>query len=139
MIENLSHTVAIVASYVGHHNIAADNLPELIRSVHRTLAMLGEPEPESLADLVPAVPIKRSVTPDAVVCLECGFRARMLKRHLRTGHALSPEQYRQRWTLPYDHPLIAPSYTAQRSAMAKELGLGRGNAGLLRKGAGAGA
>ena len=115
----------IIASYMSHHNVTPEQIPELINSVHRALDNLGKvAEPE--AALVPAVPVRRSVQRDAVVCLECGWKGKMLRRHLSTRHGVSGEQYLKRWNLPSDHPLTAPAYSAQRSSLAKELGLGRG-------------
>ena len=115
----------IIASYVSHHNVAPEQIPELISSVHRTIDGLGKAvEPQSA--LTPAVPIRRSVQRDAVVCLECGWKGKMLRRHLSTRHGLSGEQYLKRWNLASDHPLTAPAYSEQRSTLAKELGLGRG-------------
>ncbi len=115
----------IIASYVSHHNLAPEQIPELIASVHRTIDNLGRPValPGSLS---PAVPIRRSVQRDAVICLECGWKGKMLRRHLSTRHGLTADQYLKRWSLPSDHPLTAPAYSAQRSTLAKELGLGRG-------------
>jgi predicted transcriptional regulator len=118
----------IIASYVSHHNVAPEQIPELISSVHRTFDTLGKPA-EIPADLTPAVPLRRSVQRDAVVCLECGWKGKMLRRHLSTRHGLGGEQYLKRWNLPSDHPLTAPAYSAQRSSLAKELGLGRGSGG----------
>ena len=115
----------IIASYVSHHNVAPEQIPDLINSVHRTIERLGMPvEPQGV--LTPAVPIRRSVQRDAVVCLECGWKGKMLRRHLSTRHGLTGEQYLKRWSLPSDHPLTAPAYSEQRSTLAKELGLGRG-------------
>ena len=114
----------IVSSYVRHHQIAVDQLVGLIVEVHRALAGLGR-APPAQEPLRPAVPIRRSVQPDYVVCLECGFRARALRRHLRVAHGLEVADYRTRWKLPTDYPLIAPSYSARRATIAKELGLGR--------------
>jgi predicted transcriptional regulator len=115
----------IIASYVSHHNVAPEQIPDLISSVHRTIDGLGKPaEPQGV--LTPAVPVRRSVQRDAVVCLECGWKGKMLRRHLSTRHGLSAEQYLKRWNLASDHPLTAPAYSAQRSTLAKELGLGRG-------------
>ncbi|HTV87679.1 MAG TPA: MucR family transcriptional regulator [Stellaceae bacterium] len=120
------HVTKIIASYVSHHNVAPEQIPQLIGAVHRTLDSLGAPaEPEGLP--TPAVPVRRSVQRDAVVCLECGWRGKMLRRHLTTRHGFSGEQYLKRWSLPLDHPLTAPTYSAQRSTLAKELGLGRGS------------
>jgi predicted transcriptional regulator len=115
----------IIASYVSHHNVTPEQIPELITSVHRTIDSLGKPvEPQGV--LTPAVPLRRSVQRDAVVCLECGWKGKMLRRHLSTRHGLTGEQYLKRWNLPSDHPLTAPTYSEQRSSLAKELGLGRG-------------
>jgi predicted transcriptional regulator len=115
----------IIASYVSHHNVAPEQIPDLISSVHRTFDSLGKPaEPQE--SLTPAVPVRRSVQRDSVVCLECGWKGKMLRRHLSTRHGLSGEQYLKRWNLPLDHPLTAPIYSEQRSSLAKELGLGRG-------------
>ena len=115
----------IIASYVSHHNVSPEQIPELIGSVHRTFDSLGKPaEPPGV--LTPAVPLRRSVQRDAVVCLECGWKGKMLRRHLSTRHGLTGEQYLKRWNLPSDHPLTAPTYSEQRSNLAKELGLGRG-------------
>ena len=115
----------IIASYVSHHNVAPEQIPDLINSVHRSINSLGKPtEPQGV--LTPAVPIRRSVQRDAVICLECGWKGKMLRRHLSTRHGLTGEQYLKRWGLPSDHPLTAPTYSQQRSALAKELGLGRG-------------
>src|SRR5262245_27795489 len=99
----------IVAKYLSHHNVAPEQIPDLIILVHRTIGGLGKSEPLQVA-LTPAVPIRRSVLPDAVVCLECGWSGKMLRRHL-TGHSLSAEEYRRRWGLQSDHPLIAPAYS----------------------------
>lgn len=118
-------TADIVAAYVANNSVPVLSLPELIGRVHAALhkaAGMAEPEPEPL---VPAVPVKKSVSPEAIVCLEDGKRFKSLKRHLRTNHGLSPEEYRARWGLPHDYPMVAPNYSAARSAMAKDLGLGQ--------------
>jgi predicted transcriptional regulator len=120
----LGPVAKIVASYVGNHALPPDQLVALIVLVRQVLEQLGkaaEPAPARQ----PAVPVKRSVQPDHVICLECGFRGRTLRRHLSTRHGLQPAEYLRRWSLPSDHPLTAPAYSAQRSAMAKRLGLGR--------------
>ena len=116
----------IIASYVSHHNVAPEQIPDLINSVHRTIERLGTAGVEPPGVLTPAVPIRRSVQRDAVVCLECGWKGKMLRRHISTRHGLTGEQYLKRWSLASDHPLTAPAYSEQRSALAKELGLGRG-------------
>jgi predicted transcriptional regulator len=115
----------IIASYISHHSLSPDQIPELIVSVHRSIAGLGKPS-EAPATLVPAVPLRRSVQRDAVICLDCGWKGKMLRRHLTTRHGFSADDYLKRWSLPLDHPLTAPNYSAQRSTLAKELGLGRG-------------
>ena len=115
----------IVSSYVSHHTLAPEQLPELIALVHRSIEALGKAV-EAPAALIPAVPVRRSVQREAVICLDCGWKGKMLRRHLTTRHHLSGEQYLQRWSLPSDHPLTAPMYSEQRSVLAKELGLGRG-------------
>jgi predicted transcriptional regulator len=115
----------IITSYVSHHNLSPEQISELIVSVHRTIDNLGKPiEPQ--LPLIPAVPVRRSVQRDAVICLDCGWKGKMLRRHLNTRHGLSAEQYLRRWNLGSEHPLTAPSYSEQRSTLAKELGLGRG-------------
>jgi predicted transcriptional regulator len=121
------HLVArIIASYVSHHSLAPDQIPELIASVYRSISGLGQ-QAEPAATLTPAVSVRRSVQRDAVTCLDCGWKGKMLRRHLTTQHGLTGEAYLKRWNLPGDHPLTAPSYSAQRSTLAKELGLGRGS------------
>jgi predicted transcriptional regulator len=123
---DLNSVAAIVRSYVAKNSVAVDQLGALIAMVHRTLSGLGENAPGALPDpLTPAVPIRRSVQPDHVVCLECGFRAVTLRRHLRVAHGLEPAAYRVRWKLATDHALTAPAYSERRSTMAKQLGLGR--------------
>src|SRR5580698_1167365 len=118
----------IVARYVPHHTPSPDQLSELIAAVHRTIAGLGHAA-EIPVELVPAVPVRRSVQRDVVICLDCGWKGKMLRRHLTTRHGLSAEDYLKRWGLAGDHPLTAPAYSAQRSSLAKELGLGRGSRG----------
>ena len=123
---DLNSVAAIVRSYVAKNSVAVDQLGALIAMVHRTLSGLGENAPGALPDpLTPAVPIRRSVEPDHVVCLECGFRAVTLRRHLRVAYGLEPAAYRVRWKLATDHALTAPAYSERRSTMAKQLGLGR--------------
>ena len=119
-------TTNIVAAYVRRNQIGSDQLGTLISTVHQALSRLGKPAAETEIERTPAVPIRRSVHPDYVVCLECGWRGQMLRRHLVTGHGLSVDQYRGRWKLPRDHPLTAPGYSERRSSLAKQLGLGRG-------------
>ena len=124
----LGFTAQIVAAHASRNPIAADQLPELIRAVHRALGGLGQTTAEP-ARPEPAVPIRRSVQHDCITCLECGARFKMLKRHLRTGHHLTPEGYRERWGLGRDYPMIAPDYVEVRAGIAKRTGLGRRHAG----------
>jgi predicted transcriptional regulator len=116
----------IVAAYVGRNEVPVTDLPALIAEVHRALANtqsgLNEPAPEPLK---PAVSPKKSVFPDYIVCLEDGKKFKSLKRHLRTHYDLSPEEYRDKWGLPADYPMVAPNYAAARSALAKKMGLGQ--------------
>jgi predicted transcriptional regulator len=118
----------IVRGYVANNSIAVDQLAGLISTVHQTLSGLDAntaAPPSATEKLTPAVPVRRSVQPDHVVCLECGVRSKTLRRHLRVAHGLEPAGYRARWKLPSDHPLTAPNYSARRSAMATQLGLGQ--------------
>ena len=117
-------TGQIVASYVRANQVAIADLPNLIRSVHSSLAGTNQPVPEPV-ELRPAVPIKKSVTPDYIVCLEDGKKLKMLKRYLRTTYDMTPEEYRAKWGLPADYPMVAPNYAARRSEFAKQIGLGR--------------
>jgi predicted transcriptional regulator len=121
---DLRPVTQIIASYVRNHSLAPEQLSALIVSVQQALRDLGKPV-QVPAPRIPAVPIRRSVQHDHVVCLECGFRGKTLRRHLGTRHGLQIAEYLRRWDLPSDHPLTAPAYSAQRSTMAKELGLGR--------------
>ena len=122
----LSLTVEIVASFAGNNTVAIGDLPAVIATVFRTLRGVGQGEAEKPAEApVPAVPVKRSIRPDFLVCLEDGRKVKMLKRYLATRHGLTPDQYRRRWGLPGDYPMVPPAYAAQRSAMAKRIGLGR--------------
>jgi MucR family transcriptional regulator, transcriptional regulator of exopolysaccharide biosynthesis len=113
----------IIASYLSSHKVEPDQLSALIASVERTLGGLGKTPPTPPLRS-PAVPIRRSVQHDHVVCLDCGFKGKTLRRHLKTRHNLEPAEYLARWGLPPDHPLTAPAYSEQRSAMAKRIGLG---------------
>jgi predicted transcriptional regulator len=121
---DLRPVTKIIASYVGNHTLSPDQLPALIVSVQQALRDLGKPAPVPVPR-TPAVPIRRSVQHDHVVCLECGFRGKTLRRHLGTRHGLHTAEYLRRWDLASDHPLTAPAYSEQRSSMAKQLGLGR--------------
>jgi len=123
---NRELTATIAAAYVRRNQIGSDQLGTLISTVYEALVGLGKRATETEVDRTPAVPIRRSVHRDYVVCLECGWRAQMLRRHLATGHELSVDQYRARWNLPREHPMTAPSYSERRSRFAKQFGLGRG-------------
>ena len=123
---NRELTATIVAAYVRQNQIASDQLATLISTVHRALVGLGKPAAEAEVERTPAVPIRRSVHRDYVVCLDCGWRGQMLKRHVLTGHGLTVEEYRTRWNLSREHPLTALGYSERRSSLAKQLGLGRG-------------
>ena len=117
-------TARIVQSYVRHHTVETSQVSDLITSVHRALGQVGQPaQPEEIR--TPAVSVRQSVRHDYVVCLDCGYRATMLRRHISTRHSLNPDEYLKRWGLRRDHPLTAPAYSEQRSTMAKQLGLGR--------------
>ncbi len=123
----LHMTTEIVASFVASNPVSADELPDLIRSVHRTLVGLradGGATPDERPK--PAVPVNRSVHNDYIVCLEDGKKLKMLKRYLRSTYGMSPDEYRKRWGLPADYPMVAPSYAARRSEFAKKIGLGKG-------------
>lgn len=128
--ELLELTTKIVAAHVGNNTVSMEELPTLISQVYGALAgTLTPPEPEPERP-EPAVPVKRSVTPDYIVCLEDGKKLKMLKRHLKTAYNMTPEEYRDRWGLPPDYPMVAPNYAKQRSKLAKEIGLGtRGRRG----------
>ena len=117
-------TAKIVSAHVGKNQVAVDALPELIQSVHRSLATAGTAEPAP-APLTPAVPIRKSVFRDHVVCLEDGKKLKMLKRYLQVRYGMTPGQYRQKWGLPADYPMVAPDYASHRSSLAKQAGLGR--------------
>ena len=119
-------TADIVSAYVAHNALTDDKLPDLIGSVYGALsrASVQGVEPEKV-ELKPAVAIKKSVTPDYIICLEDGQKFKSLKRHLRSEYNMSPEEYREKWGLPYDYPMVAPSYAAARSDLAKNMGLGR--------------
>ena len=117
-------TTQIVAAYVANNTVAVNDLPGLIRQVHAALANVGGAAEIAPERPQPAVPIKRSVMPDYIVCLEDGKKLKMLKRHLKTAFNMTPEEYRERWDLPPDYPMVAPNYASQRSRLAKEIGLG---------------
>jgi predicted transcriptional regulator len=123
-------TAKIVQSYVRHHRLGPDQLADLITSVYRAIGQLGQP-PEPDEVLIPAVSVRRSIHRDYVVCLDCGYRGKMLRRHIATRHGLSRDDYRQRWGLRSNHPLTAPAYSEHRSTTAKARGFGRKLATLV--------
>lgn len=119
-------TSEIVSAYVGHNALPADQVPNVIRTVYGALSRVGgEAEVEEAKPQKPAVPVRRSVTPDYIVCLEDGKKLKMLRRHLRTAYNMSPEEYRAKWNLAADYPMVAPNYAKARSKFAKQIGLGR--------------
>jgi predicted transcriptional regulator len=125
--EIIEMTADIVSAYVGNNSVSAADLPSLIQSVHRALSGVSNVvEAVEAAPKEPAVPIKRSIAPDYLVCLEDGRKFKSLKRHLRTKYNLSPEDYRAKWGLPKDYPMVAPNYAKARSELAKQMGLGQG-------------
>ena len=125
--EIIEMTADIVAAYVGANSVTAADLPSLIQSVHRALTGVATgTDVAEAAPREPAVPVKKSITPEYLVCLEDGRKFKSLKRHLRTKYNMSPEDYRAKWSLPKDYPMVAPSYAKARSDLAKQMGLGQG-------------
>ena len=127
----------IVAAYVSNNPIPVSEVPAMIKSVHGTLgSLVGDSQSEVQTTQRPAIPIKRSINPDYIVCLEDGKKLKMLKRYLRSNFNMTPEEYRAKWGLPADYPMVAPNYAAQRSEFAKKIGLGRtaSSSGRQRKG-----
>ena len=124
--ELLKLAAEIVAAYVSNNSVAANDLPAMIKSVHTALGGLsGGASAEMATSQKPAVTVKKSITPEYIVCLEDGKKLKLLKRYLRSRYNLSPEEYRAKWGLPADYPMVAPNYAAQRSEFAKKIGLGR--------------
>ena len=125
--ELLEMTAEIVSAYVGNNTVSAETLPSLIANIHAALSQVTtgavEPEPEPKE---PAVPIRKSIAPDYLICLEDGRKFKSLKRHLRTKYDMSPEEYRTKWGLAKDYPMVAPNYAKARSDLAKQMGLGQG-------------
>ncbi|WP_294261102.1 MucR family transcriptional regulator [uncultured Sphingomonas sp.] len=117
-------TADIVAAHVSNNSVAVSDLPLLIQNVHGALAGLGGPAPEPETKQEPAVSVRASIKPDYLVCLEDGKKLKMLKRHLMTHYQMTPEQYRAKWNLPADYPMVAPNYAEQRRSLAKKIGLG---------------
>ena len=125
-IELIDMTADIVAAYVGNNTVGASDLPNLIQQVHSALTdVTAEGAGRPQEPLKPAVSIKKSITPDYLICLEDGKQFKSLKRHLRTHYDLSPEEYREKWGLPKDYPMVAPKYAEARSRLAKQMGLGQ--------------
>jgi len=119
-------TADIVSAYVSNNSVSAGDIPNLINQVHSALIRVSSGQAEAPVEpLRPAVPVKRSITPDYIVCLEDGKKFKSLKRHLRTQYEITPEQYREKWGLPPDYPMVAPNYAAARSQLAKQMGLGQ--------------
>ena len=121
----LRMAVDIVAAYVANNTVPAGQVPEVINTVYNSLTSLDGGSEATAEPAKPAVSIRRSITPEFIVCLEDGKKLKMLKRHLRAAYDMSPEEYRVKWGLPADYPMVAPNYAAQRSEFAKKIGLGR--------------
>jgi predicted transcriptional regulator len=118
-------TASIVSAYVSNNSVPAQDLSALINQVHSALTRVSSGQVDTSAEpLKPAISVKKSITPDHIVCLEDGKKFKSLKRHLRTHYNLSPEEYREKWNLPHDYPMVAPNYAAARSQLAKQMGLG---------------
>ena len=120
----LALTADIVSSHVANNSVAVNDLPQLIQNVFATLSGLARSEPEPEPKQEPAVPVRQSVKPDYIVCIEDGKKLNMLKRHLMTAYGLTPEEYRTKWGLPADYPMVAPKYAEARRQLAKSIGLG---------------
>lgn len=121
--ELLKLTAQIVSAHVGNNSVAVADLPKLINDVYQSLGNVGEQTVEQDKPQ-PAVPVKKSIFPDYIICLEDGKKLKMLKRHLKTAYNMTPEEYRDRWNLPADYPMVAPNYAEHRSTLAKKIGLG---------------
>ncbi|ATQ41961.1 MucR family transcriptional regulator [Caulobacter mirabilis] len=127
-------TTDIVSAYVGNNTVAASDIPGLIQNVHKALSEVATGTiTVEVAPKEPAVPVRRSITPDYLICLEDGRKFKSLKRHLRTKYNMSPEEYRAKWGLPKDYPMVAPNYAKARSDLAKQMGLGQGGRQAARK------
>jgi predicted transcriptional regulator len=125
-VDYLGLTADVVAAFVGNNSVPATELPDLIAKVHAALLQLSAPAPVLVEEVLkPAVPVKKSVTPEFIICLEDGLKFKSLKRHLRTKYNMTPEEYRAKWGLPNDYPMVAPSYAEARSNLAKKMGLGQ--------------
>jgi predicted transcriptional regulator len=124
-LDLISLTADITSAYLGNNKVATGDVADLIGSIHHALQQAGSPVTPATSKQEPAVSIRASVKPDSIACFECGQKAKMLKRHLQTAHGLAPAAYREKWALPRDYPLVASNYAAQRSTLAKTIGLGR--------------
>ena len=122
--ELMALTTEIVCSHVANNTVNVTDLAQLIQQVYATLANISKGQSPAAERPQPAVPVKRSITPDYIVCLEDGRKLKMLKRHIKTAYNMTPEEYRERWRLPPDYPMVAPNYAKQRSSLAKKIGLG---------------
>ena len=120
----LGLTVQIVSAHVSHNTVASEQLPGLIQDIYRTLSSVGREAPVAAEKPPPAVPVKKSIFADYLVCLEDGKKLKMLKRHLSTAYNMTPDQYREKWGLGADYPMVAPNYASHRSSLAKQIGLG---------------
>ena len=121
----LTLTADIVAAHVSNNSVSVGDVPQLIEKIYASLQALGTPRQEAAVELKPAVPVRSSVKPDYIVCLEDGKKLTMLKRYLRTNYGMTPEEYRTKWGLPADYPMVAPNYAAKRRDLAHSIGLGR--------------
>lgn len=117
-------TTDIVSAHLSNNQMVQDEIPALIQKVYKTLSNVSTDGAAMAERPQPAVPIKRSIAPDHIICLEDGKKLKMLKRHLKTAYDMTPEEYRERWGLPADYPMVAPNYAKQRSKLAKDIGLG---------------
>lgn len=129
----ISYTAQIVAAYVGNHEVPAQEVPQLMATIYQGLVRLGQGAGTERPE--PAVSPKKSIFPDYIICLEDGKKLKMLRRHLKTAYGMTPEQYRERWNLPLDYPMVAPNYARQRSKLAKQIGLGTARRDVQRKAA----
>ncbi|MEO1549211.1 MAG: MucR family transcriptional regulator [Pseudomonadota bacterium] len=131
--ELLALTSEIVSSHVSNNSVTLESVPSLIQSVYDKLTDLAAPAQDAVEELVPAVPIKKSITNDHIICLEDGKKLKMLRRHLMTAYGMTPDDYRAKWSLPSDYPMVAPSYAKKRQELAKKIGLGRTPKGGRKK------
>lgn len=129
----LALTADIVSSHVANNSVAVNDLPQLIQNVYASLSGLGTPQKAPEVKLEPAVPIRSSIRPDYIVCLEDGKKLKMLKRHLMTSYGMTPDDYRAKWGLPADYPMVAPNYAEARRQLAKSIGLGTTKSRTTRK------